>query len=75
MSVFENNKEQTKISWLIAGAVGFVISARMLEVGVTISTSWQTILFRASLTETQPLSSFMGSRWQEFSKNADGLSF
>lgn len=34
MSVFENNKEQTKISWLIAGAVGFVISARMLEVGV-----------------------------------------
>ena len=28
------HKEQTKISWLIAGAAGFVISARMLEVGV-----------------------------------------
>lgn len=28
------NREQTKISWLIAGAAGFVISARMLEVGV-----------------------------------------
>ena len=28
------HKEQTKISWLIAGAVGFVISARVLELGV-----------------------------------------
>ena len=28
------HQEQTKISWLIAGAAGFVISARMLEVGV-----------------------------------------
>jgi len=28
------HKEQTKISWLIAGAAGFVISSRMLEVGV-----------------------------------------
>ena len=28
------HREQTKISWLIAGAAGFVISARMLEVGV-----------------------------------------
>jgi uncharacterized membrane protein YhfC len=28
------HKEQTKISWLIAGAAGFVISARILEVGV-----------------------------------------
>ena len=28
------HKEQTKISWLIAGAAGFVIFARMLEVGV-----------------------------------------
>ena len=28
------HKEQTKISWLIAGAAGFVISAWMLEVGV-----------------------------------------
>ena len=28
------HKEQTKISWLIAGAAGFVISARMLEAGV-----------------------------------------
>ena len=28
------HKEQTKISWLIAGTAGFVISARMLEVGV-----------------------------------------
>ena len=27
-------KEQTKISWLIAGAVGFIVSARMLELGV-----------------------------------------
>lgn len=28
------HKKQTKISWLIAGAAGFVISARMLEMGV-----------------------------------------
>ena len=28
------HNEQTKISWLIAGAAGFVISARMLEAGV-----------------------------------------
>ncbi|MCH3986430.1 MAG: YhfC family intramembrane metalloprotease [Lachnospiraceae bacterium] len=28
------HKEQTKISWLIAGAAGFVISARILEVSV-----------------------------------------
>ena len=28
------HREQTKISWLIASAAGFVISARMLEVGV-----------------------------------------
>ena len=28
------HREQTKISWLIAGAAGFVISARRLEVGV-----------------------------------------
>ena len=28
------HKEQTKISWLIAGAVGFVISARVLELGI-----------------------------------------
>ncbi|MCR5031315.1 MAG: YhfC family intramembrane metalloprotease [Lachnospiraceae bacterium] len=28
------HKEQTKISWLIAGAVGFVVSARVLELGV-----------------------------------------
>ena len=28
------HREQTKISWLIAGAAGFVISARMLEVGI-----------------------------------------
>lgn len=28
------HREQTKINWLIAGAAGFVISARMLEVGV-----------------------------------------
>lgn len=28
------HREQTRISWLIAGAAGFVISARMLEVGV-----------------------------------------
>ena len=28
------HKEQIKISWLIAGAAGFVISARMLEAGV-----------------------------------------
>ena len=30
----KKHKEQTKISWLIAGAAGFVISARILEVGV-----------------------------------------
>ncbi|MBR5111171.1 MAG: YhfC family intramembrane metalloprotease [Clostridia bacterium] len=28
------HKEQTKISWLIAGAVGFFVSARVLELGV-----------------------------------------
>ena len=28
------HKEQTKISWLIAGAVGFILSARVLELGV-----------------------------------------
>ena len=28
------HKEQTKIRWLIAGAVGFVVSARVLELGV-----------------------------------------
>ena len=28
------HKEQTNISWLIAGAVGFIVSARMLELGV-----------------------------------------
>ena len=28
------HKEQTKISWLIAGAAGFIVSARMLELGV-----------------------------------------
>ena len=28
------HREQTKISWLIAGAVGFIVSARILELGV-----------------------------------------
>ena len=28
------HKEQTKISWLIAGAVGFIVSARVLELGM-----------------------------------------
>ena len=28
------HKEQTKISWLIAGAIGFLVSARVLEPGV-----------------------------------------
>lgn len=28
------HKEQTKISWLIAGAIGFIVSARVLELGV-----------------------------------------
>lgn len=28
------HKEQTRISWLIAGAVGFIVSARILELGV-----------------------------------------
>ena len=28
------HKEQTKISWLIAGAAGFIVSARVLELGV-----------------------------------------
>ncbi|MBR3107977.1 MAG: YhfC family intramembrane metalloprotease [Clostridia bacterium] len=28
------HKERTKISWLIAGAVGFFVSARVLELGV-----------------------------------------
>ena len=30
----KNHKQQTKISWLIAGAVGFIVSARVLELGV-----------------------------------------
>lgn len=30
----KKHKEQTKISWLIAGAVGFLVSARVLELGV-----------------------------------------
>ncbi len=30
----KTHKQQTKISWLIAGAVGFIISARVLELGV-----------------------------------------
>ena len=28
------HKPETKISWLIAGAVGFIVSARVLELGV-----------------------------------------
>ncbi len=28
------HKQQTNISWLIAGAIGFIVSARMLELGV-----------------------------------------
>lgn len=27
----KNYKQQTKISWLIAGAIGFIVSARVLE--------------------------------------------
>ena len=30
----KKHKERTKISWLIAGAAGFIISARVLELGV-----------------------------------------
>ena len=30
----KNHKQQTKISYLIAGAVGFIVSARVLELGV-----------------------------------------
>ena len=30
----KNYKQQTKISWLIAGAIGFIVSARVLELGV-----------------------------------------
>ncbi len=30
----KKHKQQTKISWLIAGAVGFIVSARVLELGV-----------------------------------------
>ena len=29
-----NHKQQTNFSWLIAGAVGFIVSARILEMGV-----------------------------------------
>ena len=28
------HKEQTQIGWLIAGAVGFLVSARVLELGI-----------------------------------------
>lgn len=30
----KNHKQQTRISWLIAGAVGFLVSARVMELGV-----------------------------------------
>jgi uncharacterized membrane protein YhfC len=30
----EKYKQQTKISWLVAGAIGFIVSARVLELGV-----------------------------------------
>ncbi len=30
----KSHKQQTKISWLIVGAVGFIVSARVLELGV-----------------------------------------
>ena len=30
----KRHKQQTKISWLLAGAVGFLVSARVLELGV-----------------------------------------
>ena len=30
----KNHKQQTKIRWLIAGTVGFIVSARVLELGV-----------------------------------------
>lgn len=30
----KEHKQQTKVSWLIAGAAGFIISARVLELGV-----------------------------------------
>ena len=30
----KRHKQQTRISWLIAGAVGFIVSARVLELGV-----------------------------------------
>ena len=30
----KKHKQQTKISYLIAGAVGFIVSARVLELGV-----------------------------------------
>ena len=30
----KNHKQQTKTSWLIAGAIGFIVSARVLELGV-----------------------------------------
>jgi uncharacterized membrane protein YhfC len=29
-----NHKQQTNFSWMIAGAVGFIVSARILEFGV-----------------------------------------
>ncbi len=31
---YRKHREQTRISWLIAGAAGFIVSARMLELGV-----------------------------------------
>ncbi len=30
----KNHKQQTNFSWLIAGAVGFIVSARILELGI-----------------------------------------
>ena len=30
----KRHKQQTRISWLIAGAVGFLVSARVLELGI-----------------------------------------
>jgi len=46
------NRQQTNISYLIAGALGFIVSARVLELGVHYSVSSWTILFHASLMET-----------------------
>ena len=48
------HKQQTNISYLIAGAIGFIVSARMLELGVHYCCIIADNPVSDSLTEAQP---------------------